>query len=170
MNILLQWMKKILLHCYTFIDNFQVKNVFFLSESNQASTLANSITGVTSKVMVTIFGGENPTRVMVLLPSPCALPTQGGAVVWAAVVDAVHVGHQNLNTRVGVLFSGFHEKAKRTSPCSPRTLCSGRHPARSFHRTFLWMIITLLKTQVLSTNYHQTVKILKSPMWSSNCC
>ena len=81
-----------------------MKNVFFLSESNQASTLANSITGVTSKVMVAILGGENPTRVVVLLPSPRALPAQGGAVVRAAVVDAVHVGHQNLNTKVEVLF------------------------------------------------------------------
>ena len=50
--------------------------------------------------MMAIFGGENSTRVMVLLPSPCALSTQGGAVVRAAVVDAVHVGHQNLNTKV----------------------------------------------------------------------
>ena len=58
--------------------------------------------------MVAILGGENPTRVMVLLPSPRALPTQGGAVVRAAVVDAVHVGHQNLNTKVEVL---LHEKA-----------------------------------------------------------
>ena len=86
------------------------KNVFFLSESNQASTLANSITGVTSKVMVAILGGENPTRVVVFLPSPRALPAQGGAVVRAAVVDAVHVGHQNLNTKVEVL---LHEKAQQ---------------------------------------------------------
>merc|ERR1719490_434663 len=45
--------------------------------------------------MVAILGGENPTRVMVLFPSPRTLPAQG-AVVRAAVVDAVHVGHQNL--------------------------------------------------------------------------
>ena len=57
--------------------------------------------------MVAILGEENPTRVMVLLPSPRALPTQGGAVVRAAVVETVHVGHQNLNTKV----EGFHEKA-----------------------------------------------------------
>ena len=84
----------------------------FTIQSNQAATLANSIAGVTSEVMVTILSGENPARVVVLLPSPGAGAIQGGAVVRAAVVDVVHVGHQNLNTKV---FSGIHKKAKRTT-------------------------------------------------------
>ena len=54
--------------------------------------------------MVTILGGENPARVVVLLPSPGAGASQGGAVVRAAVVHAVHVGHQNLDTKGEVLF------------------------------------------------------------------
>ena len=54
--------------------------------------------------MVTILGGKNPTRIVVLLPSPGAVASQGGAVVRAAVVDAVHVGHQNLDTKGEVLF------------------------------------------------------------------
>ena len=49
--------------------------------------------------MVTILGGKNPTRIVVLLPSPGAVASQGGAVVRAAVVDAVHVGHQDLDTK-----------------------------------------------------------------------
>ena len=73
-----------------------MKGIYFPTQSNRATTLANSIAGVTSKIVVTILGGENPTRVVVLLPSPGAVASQGGAVVRAAVVDAVHVGHQNL--------------------------------------------------------------------------
>ena len=68
----------------------------FVIQSNQAATLANSIAGITSKIVVTILSGENPARVVVLLPSPGACASQGGAVVRAAVVDAVHVSHQNL--------------------------------------------------------------------------
>ena len=77
---------------------FQAQHLFLklLIKSNRASTLTNSITGVTTKIMVAILSGKNPTGVMILLPSPNTLPAQGGAVVGAAGVDGVHVRHQNL--------------------------------------------------------------------------
>ena len=95
-----------LTHCGTPWYTFKgFKEIFFFPiQSNQAATLANSIAGITSKIVVTILSGENPARVVVLLPSPGAGASQGGAVVRAAVVHAVHVGHQNLDTKGEVLF------------------------------------------------------------------
>ena len=62
------------------------------------ATLTNSITSVAAKVMVAVLSGEDLTGVAGLLPGPDALPIQGAAVVRAAGVDGVHVGHQNLIT------------------------------------------------------------------------
>ena len=98
-----------LTHCDTPWYNFKVSLSFFTIQSNQAATLANSIAGVTSEVMVAILSGENPARVVVLLPSPGAGASQGGAVVRAAVVHAVHVGHQDLDTKMRV----FSKESRR---------------------------------------------------------
>ena len=61
-----------------------------------ATTLTNSIAGVAAKVMVAIFSGENLAGVVVFFPGSDALSAKLGAVVRAAGVDGVHVGHQNL--------------------------------------------------------------------------
>ena len=62
------------------------------------ATLTNRITSVAAKVVVAVLSGEDFTGVAGLLPGPDALPIQGAAVVRAAGVDGVHVGHQNLIT------------------------------------------------------------------------
>ena len=64
--------------------------------SINASTLTNGIASVTAKVMVALLSGKDLTGVLYLLPSTDAAPTKEGAVVGAAGVDRVHVGHQNL--------------------------------------------------------------------------
>ena len=64
--------------------------------SINASTLTNGIASVTAKVMVALLSGKDLTGVLVPLPSTDAAPTKEGAVVGAAGVDRVHVGHQNL--------------------------------------------------------------------------
>ena len=64
-----------------------------LSNYEVTTTLTNSITGVAAKVMVTIFSGENLTGVVGFLPGSDAVSAEGAAVVWAAGVDGVHVGH-----------------------------------------------------------------------------
>ena len=55
--------------------------------------MTNRITGVAAKVMVAIFSGEDLTGVLGFLPGSDALPAEGAAVVRAAGVDGVHVGH-----------------------------------------------------------------------------
>ena len=72
------------------------RHVFVLSYYEAATTLTNSITCVAAKVMVAFFSGENAAGIMVGLPGSNALPAKEGAVVPAAGVDGVHVGHQNL--------------------------------------------------------------------------
>ena len=77
-----------------------------LSNYEVTTTLTNRITGVAAKVMVAIFSGEDLTGVVGLLPGSDALPAKGAAVLRAAGVDGVHVGHQNLVTLSnGVCFS-----------------------------------------------------------------
>ena len=73
-----------------------IKHVLVLSYYEVTTTLTNSITGVAAKVMVAIFSGEDLTGVLGLLPGSDALPAKEGAVVRAAGVDGVHVGHQDL--------------------------------------------------------------------------
>ena len=58
-----------------------------------STTLTNCITSVAAKVMVAIFSGEDLTGVMGLLPGSDAVSAEGAAVVRAAGVDGVHVGH-----------------------------------------------------------------------------
>ena len=60
------------------------------------TTLTNSITSVFAKPMVAVFSGENLTGIIVLFPGFNALPTKELAVVGAAGIDGVHVGHQDL--------------------------------------------------------------------------
>ena len=72
--------------------------------SINASTLTNGIASVTAKVMIAILSGKDLTGVLGLLPSTDAAPTKEGAVVGAAGVDRVHVGHQNLPQK---LLTGF---------------------------------------------------------------
>ena len=67
-----------------------------MSNYEIATTLTNSITSVAAKVMVAIFSGENLTGIIGLLPGSDALSAKRDAVVRAAGVDGVHVGHQNL--------------------------------------------------------------------------
>ena len=69
---------------------------FVLSYYKVATTLTNSITCVAAKVMVAILSGENVAGILVFLPGSDALPAKEGAVVRAAGVDGVHVGHQDL--------------------------------------------------------------------------
>ena len=71
------------------------------------ATLTNRITSVAAKVMVAVLSGEDLTGVAGLLPGPDALPIQGAAVVRAAGVDGVHVGHQNLITKINVMFASL---------------------------------------------------------------
>ena len=61
-----------------------------------STTLTNSITSVFAKPMVAVFSGENLTGIIVLFPSSNTLTTKELAVVAAAPMDGVHVGHQDL--------------------------------------------------------------------------
>ena len=60
------------------------------------TTLTNSITSVFAKPMVAVFSGENLTGIIVLFPGSKALTTKELAIVAAAAIDGVHVGHQDL--------------------------------------------------------------------------
>ena len=73
-----------------------MRNVPFCLKLERTATLTNRITSVAAKVVVAVLSGEDFTGVAGLLPGPDALPIQGAAVVGAAGVDRVHVGHQNL--------------------------------------------------------------------------
>ena len=61
-----------------------------------STTLTNSITSVFAKPMVAVFSGENLTGIIVLFPGSKALPAKELAIVAAAAMDGVHVGHQDL--------------------------------------------------------------------------
>ena len=73
-----------------------IKHVLVLSYYEVTTTLTNSITGVAAKVMLAILSVENVAGILVVLPGSDALPAKKGAVVRAAGVDGVHVGHQDL--------------------------------------------------------------------------
>ena len=73
-----------------------IKHVLVLSYYEVATTLTNSITGVAAKVMLAILSVENVAGIKVVLPGSDAIPAKEGAVVRAAGVDGVHVGHQDL--------------------------------------------------------------------------
>ena len=84
-----------------------IKHVFVLSSYEVAITLTNSITSVAAKVMVAVLSGENVAGILVFLPGSDAIQAKKGAVVRAAGVDGVHVGHQDLmimTMKIGVCF------------------------------------------------------------------